>query len=578
MTHSRRDVLGAMGLGAATLATMGPGAASAHDLEPPQESARLGSSPRADELGETAADRADYVIVGGGVAGCVVAARLSEDPGKRVLLLEAGGDANREDVYHLAGLGTLWGEANWHYTSTPQAELGGRVIDQPRGRIVGGSGAIHAGCWSRGIPADYDAWEAMGATGWGWDAARRHFLAIESSRRPDGGDRGRAGPMVLADTPLVSPLTHRFRDACRALGIGETADHNGAQLEGWDLWETFFPGGRRRNTAEAYLTTAVRARPNLAIVTGAMATRILFEGSRARGVEYKRDGQVHRAMADAEVLLCAGAYNTPQLLMLSGIGPAAHLRAMGVAVVHDLPAVGENLVDHVRVTLGGRTRGGDIEPSYPDLADPAQLATWRATGGGPFADNPFTALAFIKTRPTEAYADIELLLHINPPAEMQDDKEASGFNVGVALETVYSRGTVRLASPEPSVQPAIDLRYFSDTRDMEAVARGARTTMALIDHPALSPYAQEKNYDPRMDDAALTALIRETASSTYHPVGTARMGRVDDPNAAVDPQLRVRGLQGLRILDASVMPDNIRGHTVAPTIYIAERGCELIRA
>lgn len=577
MTQSRREIL--TKIGAAAAAAISTNAASAAGSKPLQATARRRSSPAVEELGENGVDRADYVIVGGGVAGCVVAARLSEDPRRRVLLLEAGGDATREDGYYLAGLATLFGsEANWRNTSTPQAELGGRVIDQPRGRMIGGSAAIHAGCWSRGIPADYDAWEAMGATGWGWDAARRHFLAIETSGRPDGGDRGRAGPMVLRDTPLLNPLTYRFRDACRALGIGETADHNGARLEGFDRWETFFPGGRRRNTAEAYLTTAVRARPNLVIVTGATATRILLEGVRARGVEYERGGTVRRARADAEVLLCAGAFNTPHLLMLSGIGPAAHLREMGVAVVHDLPAVGENLSDHVRVTLGGRTRGGDIAPSYPDPADPAQLATWRATGGGPLADLHFTSIAFIKTRPTKVHADIELLFSVNPPAEMQDDKGASGFNLGVALEEVHSRGTVRLASPKPSVQPAIDFRYFSDRRDMEMVARGARRAMALIDHPALSPYAREKNYDPGMDEAALTDLIRRKADTTYHPVGTARMGRADDPNAAVDPQLRVRGLQGLRVVDASVMPDNIRGHTTAPTIYIAERGCELIRA
>lgn len=318
-------------------------------------------------------------------------------------------------------------------------------------------------------------------------------MAIESSSRPDGGDRGRNGPMVLEDTSVVSPLTLRFRDACAALGIGVTSDHNGAQLEGWDLWETYFPKGRRRDPADAYLTTAVRARPNLVIVTGALVTRVLLEGSRACGVAYEKDGATLRIAADAEVVLCAGAFNTPQLLMLSGIGPAMQLQRLDAPVAVDLPGVGENLIDHPRVTLGGRTPGGDIPPSYPDAHDPVQLAEWRRTGYGPLADTSSTSIAFLKSRPEEAHPDIELIMGVNPPFEMQDDKTASGLNLTVALQTPRSRGTLTLASTDPHDQPLIDFRYLSDANDIAALVRGARQAMRIIDHPltrALRPRAE----------------------------------------------------------------------------------------
>lgn len=519
----------------------------------------------------------DYVVVGGGLAGCAVAARMSEDPRCRVLLLEAGAENHYEHAYYSTGAEAMWaGETNWHTASTPQAQLGGRCIDHPRGRVLGGSAALNVGSWSRGIAPDYDAWAAAGAEGWGWPTARQAFEHLEASARPDGGGRGRSGPMRLEDTPVASAMTEVFRQACLAAGVGETADHNGAKLDGFDLWETIFPGGRRRNSAEAYLAPA-RSRANLTVVTGAFVTRVLIEQGRAAGVVYEAAGQERRALAAAEVLLCAGVFLTPQLLLLSGIGPADHLRAHGIAVVADVPGVGANLIDHLCVAMGGCAAAGGVAPVRPDPQDPAQLETWRRTGYGPLADTIYTSIAFLRSRPELPYPDIELVFSINPPPDLPADPAVGGFSLLVAHVAPQSRGTVRLASADPHVLPQIDFQYLTHGSDLAALAAGVRRAAALAATPPLAPYTARQNYDPQATDAALAEFIRARAATMYHPVGTARMGAATDPLAVLDAQLRVRGVRGLRVLDASAMPGTIRGHTMAPVLYVAERGCALIR-
>jgi choline dehydrogenase len=521
---------------------------------------------------------AEYVVVGGGWAGCIVAALLSENPHSRVLLLEAGGENTHETSYYGSGVLGMWGkETNWDFSSTPQTELGGRTINHPRGKVIGGSAAINLGSWSRGIADDYDAWERAGASGWGWQGALNTFKSAEGSTRPDDGTRGRSGPLRLEDAPLGSEMTSLFREACIAAGVGVTDDHNGTKFEGFDRWETIFPNGRRHNSAEAYLGTAVRSRKNLEVVTRAFVTKVVIENGRALGVNYEVGGEQRRASASREVVLCAGAFQSPQLLMLSGIGPADHLQALDIQVLANLPGVGANLIDHPNFFLGAAANSGGIAPVKPDAGNPEQLETWRHTGHGLLSVIQNPAIAFVRSNPNLAHPDIELLFHISPPADLVNDPTTGGFSILVANVDPKSRGEVRLASSDPHAAPLINFRYFNHPEDLSAMIAGTRVAMKIGETNPLAPYTARRNYDPQASDAEIGASIRATSQSMFHPVGTARMGAVDDPMAVLDPQLRVRGIKGLRVMDASSMPGVVRGHTMAPVLYIAERGCELIR-
>jgi len=519
----------------------------------------------------------DYVVVGGGLAGCAVAARLSENPDVRVVLIEAGGENQYEPSYYSTGAHAMFEtEANWAFKTGPQSALNNNEVAQPRGKVIGGSAAINIGSWSRGIAADYDAWEAAGAAGWNWKDALSYYEAIEASKRPDGGGRGRRGPMILEDTPVVSRMTDLLRQACIEAGYGTTEDHNGAKFDGFDLWETIFPYGRRRNSAEAYLRLA-RVRKNLSILTRSMTTRIHIAGNRATGVEIKRDGRTQTITAAREVLLCAGAFGSPQLLMLSGIGPGDHLRAHGIKVIRDLPGVGANLIDHLATRLGWAAEtSGATAPLYSDPSDPSPLETWRHSGTGPLAANPYTSIAFVRSTDDVALPDIELLFGVNPPDSLVVDKSASGFTVFVAHVTPRSRGTVRLKSADPLDPPVIDPGYLTDPNDLPVLIAGVRRALALAATQALKPYTGKYEVDQGATDEAITAWIRSHPVSMYHPVGTARIGASDDKHAVLDPELRVRGIDGLRVLDVSAMPDIIRGHTMAPALYIAERGAAVM--
>jgi len=527
-------------------------------------------------MSDSSAFRADYVIVGAGVAGCVLAARLTEEPGRSVILVEAGGENHYEVSAYSTGAHAMFETpANWNFSTTPQAGLGGARLPQPRGKVIGGSAAINIGSWSRGIAQDYDAWEAAGAVGWNWRKARETYELIEASRRPDGGGRGRNGPMQLEDTPRVNAMTARLRQACLEAGYGATADHNGAEFGGFDLWETIFVHGRRRNAADAYLLPA-RLRSNLQVVTDALVTRITFQGARATGVEIERDGRREVITAQREVVLAAGAFGTPQLLMLSGLGDPARLQALGIERRADLPGVGRNLIDHLATKVGWASAGpGDIAPVYPNPDDPAELAAWRRDGGGPLSANFNTSIAFVRSGDEVATPDIELLMGVNPPDALAGEG-VSGCSVFVAHVQPSSRGTLDLASPDPHEAPLIDPAYLSDPQDLPRLVAGVKRALALSRTPALKPYAERHDLAPDADDARIADWVRANPVSMYHPVGTARMGAADERGAVLDPKLRVRGVQGLRVADASAMPGTIRGHTMAPVTYVAERAAALI--
>ncbi len=528
-------------------------------------------------MSELATLQADYVIVGAGVAGCIIAARLTERPGCSVILVEAGGENHYEPSCYSTGAHAMFGTpANWDFRTTPQANLRGAEVPQPRGKVVGGSAAINIGSWSRGIAEDYNAWEAAGAEGWNWFSARDAYGRIEASRRADGGGRGRNGPLQLEDTPRVNAMTDRLRQACLEAGYGATADHNGADFAGFDIWETIFVHGRRRNTADAYLFPA-RVRANLRVVTDAFVTRIILEGIRATGVEIERDGRQEVLSARREVVMAAGAFGTPQLLILSGLGDASSLQALGIERKADLPGVGRNLIDHLATKIGWASDGaGDIAPVYSEPRDPSQLQAWRRDGEGPLSANPNTCIAFVRSSNEISQPDIELLMGVNPPDAFADGGNASGCSVFVVNAQPASRGTVSLSSLDPHAAPAIDPAYLSDPQDLPRLIAGVRRGLALSRTSAMKPYAQRHDLAPDADDAQIADWVRANPVSMYHPVGTARMGAADDRQAVLDPELRVRGVQNLRVADASAMPGTIRGHTMAPVAYIAERAAALI--
>lgn len=525
----------------------------------------------------------DVIVVGAGAAGPVIAARLSEDPSLQVALVEAGGE-NVNDVGRMQGaFFYTWGSPmDWAYKTVPQPGLGGRQVDEPRGRVMGGSTAINVGAWMRGCAADYDAWEAAGASGWNWARALEIFRRIEDTDRGPSALRGRGGPLAMQDLPTPTPFSDTLLQSFTEAGLGPRGDVNGAALAVADRYQTLFPSGERRTPADAYLSDAVRRRPNLRVLTEACVTRVLMDGQRATGVAYNQGGQSHELHARREVVLCAGAFGTPQLLMLSGLGPAAHLRAHGIPVVADLPGVGanlqEHLVAHLRV-LAPTGAGGPL-PRWPS---PEDLDTWRSSRNGPATYWVQNGVGFIRSAETLADPDVELMFQYTPDPSgdafkhVADAGSRGGYTIAMILLQPKSRGTIRLASPNPQDEPLIDPAFLSDPADAQTLIRALEIAHRIASTSALRPHSEHLHPAPGASSEALHAWLRQESGIAFHPVGTARMGAAGDPLAVVDPQLRVRGTIGLRVADASVFPSTIRGHTMAPTVMVGERAAELIR-
>jgi choline dehydrogenase-like flavoprotein len=529
------------------------------------------------------ADGYDYVIVGGGSAGCVLAARLSEDPSASVCLIEAGGRDTNPLIHMPVGFAKMTtGPLTWGLVTAPQRHANNREIPYAQARVLGGGSSINAEIFTRGHPSDYDRWETEGADGWSFKDVRKYFLRSEGNAILSGEWHGTDGPLGVSNLPSPNPTSLAFVQSCQEIGMPYNPDFNGALQEGTGIYQTTIRGNRRCSAAVGYLKP-VLGRKNLTVITGAMVLRVVFQGTRATGVEYALTGAVQVARATSEVVVTSGAIGSPKLMLLSGIGPAAHLRQHGISVVQDLPGVGQNLTDHFGIDIVAELKGHESLDRY-------NKPLWAAWAGaqyflfnsGPVTSNVVEGGAFWYSNGPGSEPKPDLQFHFLCGAGAEAGvpsvpKGSSGITLNSYTLRPKSRGSVTLRSADPRDTPIVDPNFLAEPDDLRCSVEGVKISREIFSAPSLQKYIKTIRFpdDNVRTQAEFEAFARQYGRTSYHPVSTCRMGK--DEMAVLDPSLRVRGMDGLRICDSSAMPSLIGSNTNAPSIMIGERAADLIR-